>query len=366
MHVLRLLVPALLLAGCGGAPPGFDANTRARFDQLVDASLKKHEAPGMILGVWSGGKQYLRAAGKADLATGRPMSATPLFRIGSLTKTFVGTAVMQLVDEKKLSLDDAVATLLPDAGVPGGDKITVRHLLMMRSGLPSYSQSPEFGKDFSGSRQANFTPAQLLAYAWKLPVLFPPGTAFHYSNTNTILLGLLIEKLDGAPLARSLKRRIFDPLGLTHTSFPSDGTIPGDYIHGYGNAGADRDDWSQANPSWGWAAGAIISTIADVRTYIEALGEGRLLSRETQARRLTEWAASPGPYPTAKYGLGWATMGGFLGHNGSLPGYVNMAMYDPKTKSTIVLMLNFQGKHGDATREIMREAIQILFPGRSI
>jgi D-alanyl-D-alanine carboxypeptidase len=352
-----------LLSGCGdsSAPSGFGDAITSQLDALMVKYQSQTRAPGVVLGVWSGSKEYLRAIGQDELATGKAMSATPLFRIGSLTKTFTGTVILQLVDEKKLGLDDTLETVLPATGVPNADKITVRNLLMMTAGVASYNDKIDPKKAY--------TPQQLLDIIKTLTPSFAPGASWEYSNSNTTLLGLMIEKRDESTLGASIKRRIFDPLKLTGSSFPSDGTMPGEYIHGYMR---DPDapegallECSTLDPSWGWAAGAIVSTIADVRTYITALGQGKLLSQDMQRKRMSEWWDTPdATAPSAKYGLGWATIGGFYGHNGSVPGYINMAMFDPTEQTAIVLMLNIQPAT-DVTRSMMIEVIRTVFPYRT-
>lgn len=353
----------ILLSGCGdgSTPTGFSEAVTHDLDALMLKWQSANRAPGVVLGVWSRGNEYLRALGLAELATARTMTATPLFRIGSLTKTFTGTVVLQLVDEKKLTLDDTLESVLPATGVPNAGTITVRHLLMMTAGVASYNSKID--------PQNVYTPQQLLDIIRTLTPSFAPGTSWEYSNSNTVLLGLMIEKRDGATLAASIKRRIIDRLQLTGTSFPSDATMPGEFIHGYL---IDPDapegallDCSTYSPSWSWAAGAILSNVADVRTFITALGQGSLISQTLQATRTSEWWSTPmTTAPSAKYGLGWANIGGFYGHNGSVPGYINMAMYDPTEQTAIVLMLNIQPA-GDVTRDMMVEVIRAIFPYRT-
>lgn len=363
-----LLITALLftLASCGGSE-GFDPAKAAQLDKLVKESLTTYNSPGMVLYVGSpAGGEYLRTAGLAQIDPDGRMTVGPLFRIGSVTKTFVGTVILQLVDEGRLGLDDTIGQYI--SGVPNGNIITIRELLMMHSGLPSYSQSLEFGHDFDADPYRTFTPQELLAYAFAMPILFPPGTQFYYSNTNTVLLGLVVEKVnpEGDTLAQAIKRRITTPLGMEHSFLANDGSMPGKYIHGY-TPTPPITDVSLCNPSWGWAAGAMVSNFHDMLTYTRALGEGRLLSAKMQAERMSDFESSNMPdYPTAKYGLGWATIGGFYGHSGALPGYVDMAMYDPTTKTTIYFMLNTQPVDGNATMEILVKIIKIMFPKRPI
>jgi D-alanyl-D-alanine carboxypeptidase len=374
---LMLAIMFAVLGACASttttsdSPTGpFDAATRTRFDDLMSETLKAYDSPGMILYVYIPGRgEYVCASGIADIANGTPMTTTPLFRIGSLTKTFTGTVILELMDEGLIQLDDKVGDYI--SGVPNGDAITIRHLLTMRSGLPSYSESEDFGKLLLANPQRSFTPQELLSFAFALPIQFPPGTSYHYSNTNTVLLGLIIEKVnrEGDDLGGAIQRKISDPLDLRNTYFPTDGSMPGEYIHGYYTPVATREDWSLANPSWGWAAGAMISNLSDLKIYVKALGQGPLSKPETQAQRMSEWydvGNTQVEFPSARYGLGWFTLGGFVGHNGALPGYVNISMYDPSTGAMVILMLNTQPPQGAATMMIFKEVINIIFPERTV
>ncbi len=356
--------------GTGGASTSsFDAATTTRFDQLMSETLAAYDSPGMILYVSVPGRgEYERASGFADIADGTPMTTAPLFRIGSLTKTFTGTVILKLIDEGLIQLDDKVGNYI--SGVPNGNIVTIRHLLTMRSGLPSYSESEAFQELLFENPQRSFTPGELLNVAFALPIQ-PPGTTYHYSNTNTVLLGLIVESInrEGDDLGGAINRKICAPLGLAHTSFPADGSMPGEYIHGYYPPGVSREDWSLANPSWGWAAGAMISNLSDLKTYVRALGQGSLLRADTQTLRMSDWYDAGNMsmlYPSVRYGLGWFTFGGFVGHNGALPGYVNISMYDPTTGATVILMLNTQPADGAATVKIFKEVINIIFPERSV
>ena len=140
-------------------------------------------------------------------------------RIGSVTKTFTVTAVLQLADQGKLGLDDSIAEFID--GVPLGDRITLRQLARMQSGLFNYSESPEFQQAVFADARRTFTPRELLNYALEQPNRFPPGEGFEYSNTNTVLLGLVVQKVSGQPLPDYIHDHILVPLGMSHTSFPT-------------------------------------------------------------------------------------------------------------------------------------------------
>jgi D-alanyl-D-alanine carboxypeptidase len=316
-----------------------DGGTTAELDGAIAAALQDSGAPGAIVGVWGPRCRYEKAFGVADKATGAPMRTDFYSRIGSQTKTFTVTGVLQLVDDGAVGLDDPIATYVP--GVPEGDRITLRQLARMQSGLFNYSEDEDFQRALVTDPHRPFTPQELLGYAFAHPLDFPPGEGFHYSNTNTILLGLVIEEVSGLPLHEFLEQRVFQPLELGDTSFPTDNAFPQPHAQGYTQTTLDGSeavatDW---NPSWGWSAGAMISTLEDLRTWSEAAATGTLLKPETQAQRL-ETVTPPGFNPAAGYGLGIFDVDGWIGHNGSLPGYQTLALYLPQQDLTLVVLLN--------------------------
>lgn len=356
--VIALAVTTLLLAasGCGqesgstqsstSAPPASSATAKSVDDALaqrLDAAIKQAMTttgvPGAIVGIWGPDGDYVRAFGVADKSTRAPMKTDFYSRIGSVTKTFTVTAVLQLADEGKLGLDDPVAEYVP--GVPLGDRITLRQLARMQSGLFNYSASPEFQKAMFADPRRAFTPRELLSYALAEPNQFPPGERFDYCNTNTILLGLVVQKVSGEPLNSYVHDKILAPLGMSHTSFPTTNAFPDPHAQGYTVQTADgkeatATDW---DPSWGWAAGAMISTLDDMRIWAVALATGKLLTPQMQEQRL-QTVGSPGMPPQDGYGLGIFNLGGWIGHNGSLPGYQTVVVHLPQKQTSLVIMTN--------------------------
>jgi D-alanyl-D-alanine carboxypeptidase len=343
-----------------------DSGTTAQLDSAISTTLGETGAPGAIVGVWGPQCRYEKAFGVADKATGAPMRTDFYSRIGSETKTFTVTGVLQLVDDGAVELDDPIANYVP--GVPEGDRITLRELARMQSGLFNYSEDEEFQRDLVTDPYQPFTPHELLSYAFAHPLDFPPGQGFHYSNTNTILLGLVIEKVSGLPLHEFLEQRVIQPLELEDTSFPTDNAFPQPHAQGYTQATPDGSetvatDW---NPSWGWAAGAMVSTLDDLRTWARAVATGTLLEPETQAQRL-ETVTPPGFNPEAGYGLGIFDAEGWIGHNGSLPGYQSLTLYLPEHHLTLVVLLNTDepvpGSQGEEPSSAFGTAItQVISP----
>jgi D-alanyl-D-alanine carboxypeptidase len=254
---------------------------RRLLDRLVAAG-----APGA--GGWvqddSGARQA--ASGVADLRTGRPMRPELHFRAGSLTKSLVATVVLQLVAEGRLSLQDSLQRWLPGI-LPYGEQVTIRQLLNHTSGVPhNWATVEQTLYRSPGGRFRVWTPRKLVALVADQPPDFPPGTAWSYSNTGYLLLGLVVEAASGSALGQELHRRILGPLGLHGTSFPGTSSgIPSPRSRGYslplGPRGEPLDgpllDVTAQNPSWAWAAGALVSDLEDLIGFFRGLLGGWLL-----------------------------------------------------------------------------------------
>jgi D-alanyl-D-alanine carboxypeptidase len=255
------------------------------------------------------------------------------------------TALLQLVDQRKVRLDDPISKYV--SGVPDGNKITLRELAEMRSGLFDYLNNPDFLRAWFSHLQREWTPRQLLAYSFSRPLVFAPGTRYDYVNANTVLLGLVVQKVSHQPLAAYIKRHIFEPLRLTHTSLPAGAAFPSPHAQGYTNWSAecvlaDRQcdrvvDSANWNYSWGWAAGAMVSTLGDLHRWARAVATGKLLSRATQKQRLRFHATDLRNFG---YGLGLMNFAGWIGHSGLLPGYQSLTVYLPSKQATLVVLVN--------------------------
>lgn len=334
---IGLLCLALVLASAdrAAAPP----SRAAKITAAVREAMRQAGIPGAIVGVWQkGAAPYTNAFGVSDRASGEPMSTHLYMRIGSETKTFTGTAVLQLVDRQRIGLDDPVAKYVD--GVPGGDSISIRELAAMRSGLLSYTESKAWAKRFLAEPQRHWTPRQLLRYGFAKGPLFAPGSAFSYSNTNTILLGLVVEKVSGEKLGTYIDRHILKPEQLTHTVFPAGAALPSPHAHGYTEQTptgkfADASDW---DPSWAGAAGAMISTLGDLHIWAKEVATGTLLRPKTQRQRERFIPIEKGA--TASYGFALFDVNGWIGHDGLVPGYETLAVYLPAAKATVVVLLN--------------------------
>jgi D-alanyl-D-alanine carboxypeptidase len=335
------------------------ATVRQSLDRLVGAG-----APGAVALVREHGRTTQIAAGYADTGTKRRMRTSDRFRVGSVTKTFVATVILQLAGEGSLSLDDSVERWLPGE-VPNGGAITVRQLLTMTSGIFDYLND---GDDTVLRREiadpdTRFTPNDLVAIATAHAPRFAPGTSWSYSNTGYILLGQIAEKATGRPIADSLRERVFTPAGLRATSFETGPRIAGTYAHGYDTlTGKTLRDVSVLDQSWAWTAGAIVSNADDIARFYRALLHGRLLRPDLLAiMETTVPMGTPAPRGYA-YGAGIFTTpmpcGIAWGHNGSTPGYLTSVLNSRDSTRQVVLMIN--GGETALDRQTAEPAQQLL------
>ncbi|MEF2979128.1 serine hydrolase domain-containing protein [Subtercola sp. YIM 133946] len=332
--------PAAVVARSQALPttPMTDSQA-AVIDAAAGEGFAAAAAPGAIVAVQSKDGLFLKAYGVADPATGVPMTTDMFQRVGSITKPFTATLLLQLVADGDVSLDDPISTYVD--GVPNGDHVTLRMLADMTSGLASYTLDPAWQATFFAQPEKVWSPDELLAIGLALPPLFEPGTSFNYSNTNTVLLGKVIEKVTGQPYQDVLQQKILTPLKLTDTTFPAGSPVyPEPHPQGFTLQGtnatvespANATDW---NPSWGWTAGELISTATDLLAFARAEGTGHgLLPADLQMQRLT---SSPG---SAGYGLGWGCSAGWVGHAGELPGFNSSMFYDTASDTTIITLTN--------------------------
>jgi D-alanyl-D-alanine carboxypeptidase len=345
------------------------ARITRRLDHAIPKAMLGAGIPGAIVGLWTPRGSYVRTFGVSNRQTGAGMGTDLHMRIGSETKTFTASAILQLVDQGKIRLSDPISKYIP--AVPDGDVITIHDLGRMQSGLYPYTASDKFAKDYSSKPERSFTPEQLLRYSFSQPLLFAPGTKYVYDNTNYVLLGLVVEKLSGQPLGTYFRDHIFRRFGLRSTFLPTGTEFPSPHAHGYtiNSLTSFVVDSTRWNPSWAWAAGGVISKLRDLRRWapIVATGAG-LLKPRTQRERL-QTVHIPGPHRDVRYGFGIFTSGGWIGHNGSLPGYESVTVYLPAQDSTMVLLINTDilvGERGQEPSTLLGEAVtEIVTPGRT-
>jgi D-alanyl-D-alanine carboxypeptidase len=351
-------------------PPGAGLKPidRAALRRVIDTAAREMLVPGAVVLLRTPQGNFTIAYGTTQLGTTTPPRADTYFRIASNTKTMTAAIVLQLAQEGKLKLDDPVSKYVPR--VPDGDHITIANLLEMRSGLYNYTNDPALSEAVDRDQAKVWTPDELLAMAFAHPADFAPGASYEYCNTNYALLGLIIERVGGKPLAQAMHDRLFAPLDLRHTMLPpaSDNTIPAPFSHGYlygsssvalvgpadyspafkaaARAGSQLPtDYTAINHSFAAAAGGVISNADDLATWIQALVTGRVLDAAYQQRWLDSLRpVDPGKPDGQRYGYGisemhWASNSIYF-HGGETPGYNSFIGYDPGNGVTLVVWTN--------------------------
>ena len=352
-----------VLAGPAAARP-FAPRTVAQLDRALSSSMGAQWAPGAIVGVWSGDRAWTTTRGLTRRGGGTRPTRAFHTRIGSVTKTFTGTLILQLADEGKLRLDETIDRWFPT--FPNAKGITVYQLGTMASGIASYTLDDAVASRYLAAPTSPWTPAQLIDAAASLPPRFAPGAGFQYSNSNFVLLGEIVARVTGQPFAAALRQRILKPLGLDDTSYPSGTAVPSRTLHGYttqGSADGSVLDATRWNPSFADAAGQMISTLGDLRVWTRALGRGTLLKPATQRLRLRPNPASAGGGRSYDFAIG--TDHGWLAHDGALPGYNSQVAYFPKRDISIVVLTNadLAGSGGTPAPAIFRALAKVVTPG---
>lgn len=339
------------------------ANEQALIN-VIEKGMSAQRQPGLNVGIWIPGRGSLvRGLGTGDLASGAPMQLDDHIRIASITKTFTGVAVLQLVDEGRLSLDDTLSSYV--AGIDNGGRITIRNLLGMTSGIYDFTSDEQFLEDFTDDPLMSFSPQDVIDIVNRHEPDFAPGEKVSYCDTNYILLGMIVEKVTGELVEKTIAERILEPLGLDQTSFPTDPAIPEPFARGY-YAGDDGkgafEDYTATNPAVAWTAGAMISTLEDLRIWAKALATGALLEPETHAEQMKFRSIVTKPLHVG-YGLGIGNFGGLIGHNGAIFGYTTAMFYWPDAGAIMVLEGNQSSNFSNATTEIAMRLAEYIFPG---
>jgi D-alanyl-D-alanine carboxypeptidase len=333
-------MPATAIAGAattGGASGDLPEGLQKRLEQALDETMATYNVPGAAVGVWVPGKgAWIGAAGIADLKTKAPVTEDMIWPLRSITKSFTVTLILQLAEEGKLSLDDPIDKYV--SGVTDGASITLRELAGMSSGVADYV-GQAFLEDFVADPNKIYTLAELNSYALGRPARFAPGTKRIYTNSNTNLLGAVIEKVTGQNFKDVLNERILEPLGLKNTHYLVDAKQwPEPHAIGYEPVDGVLTP-EPANLSIYGPAGAMVSNLDDMRVWVEALATGSLLKPATQAERLKGAPLEEGP-PYDLYALGIGETEGWWGHNGEGFGFTAAVFHNNGSGATVVVFMN--------------------------
>ena len=333
--------------------PALDGALAGELQRALDDAVEDGFVPGAVLSVsmpgyapWSG------ASGLADRARGRAMAPDTPVRIASVSKMFTAVVVLQLVEEGRLMLDDPIATWLPDS-VPSGGRITVRQLLQHTSGLYDYLEDRRLIGEMQRDTGYEWQPQDLVDYAARFPQR--AIGRWDYSSTNYVVLGMLAERVTGQPLARQVRQRIFDPLGMHHAAFLPQEPVPADLAHGY----SYENDLTASSMSFAFATANLAMTTSDLDRFGRALFSEDLLRADTRDIMLGQFVSGRGQYdmPALEYGLGVmrnrlpigpdpngerrpAGADLVLGHIGGYGGFRSVLWYAPDSGAVIAIGVN--------------------------
>lgn len=325
-----------LLAGCTSgqqsvAERNNPSSNKIRSVQADIDGIVASGVTGAIATVTDSGKTVVLTSGVADIATRAAIPSVPAqqVRIGSISKTFTSSIVLQLVAEGKVRLDEPVDTYLP--GLLTGDgidgrRITVRQILRHQSGLPEVTKDSRIDEYRAALENRVMTPAAAMGIALEQPADFAPGERFQYTNTNYFVAAMLIEKVTGATYADELNRRILQPQGLTDTYLPGPGDheIHGPHPKGYAVVDGTLTDVTRIEPSVPWAAGGLVSTGADLNRFYSALVAGRVVPAAELREMRDGVLMDEGTRMYYGLGLGYTTLScgaEYFGHSGGIYGY---------------------------------------------
>ncbi|PWI13140.1 peptidase [Streptomyces sp. Act143] len=352
-----------LPASAAGAQDASAARAGHEATRTALESVVHEGPPGGIVRAELGHTTWAGRAGTADLTTGRKPRADDRFRVGSITKTFVATVMLQLEAEGRLSLDDTVDHWLPGLVAGNGNdgsKIKLRQLLNHTSGIYSYTDDEtfkrqEFSTDFLQHRYETWTPHRIVRLAMTHRPAFAPGDDWSYSDTNYVIASMVIRKATGHSYAHEIEQRILRPLHLNSTSVPGTRVrVPGPSGRAYskltgelagpGEPGGTVYDVTELNPSFAGAAGEMISNNQDLNRFYRALFSGRLL-KEPELKKMMTTVSIEG-LPNFSYGLGLMKMTlscgtEVWGHNGGIQGSISQTMVT--ADGDHALSLNFNG-----------------------
>jgi D-alanyl-D-alanine carboxypeptidase len=341
----------------------FSAANLQELDTTIAGVMQDKNLPGVLVVVSAPGQgEYVGAQGSANLDTGAEPQTNDRFRIGSVTKTFVATAILQLVDQGKLSKSDTLSKWYPD--FPNADEITIDDLLRMRSGIADYWDEETIKQYYDNPMESVTNEDIIEATAAKADQFEPPDQETKYTDTNYNILGAILEKVSGNGIATQITQTILDPLGLRNTFYPTNNELPGN-LHGYGlnPQSGEFEDKTILNPAPADGAGAMISDISDLGVWARTVYNGDLLEPETQQARLETQPLEGAPSGGAGYGEGIGGNGGIWGHGGTISGFSTEMWYIPEEDATIVISVNRSDEQMDShSSDVLTAVLTSIFP----
>ncbi len=336
----------------------------SQLQKLLDATIAEYSAtPGAALFVSTPTLGTITVTtGYAQKETKTPILTSNNFRIASMSKTFLAVVVLKLIEQGKLQLDENISTLLPATidikRIPNGDKVTIRQLLQMRSGIPNYTSYNAYLNKIGKQPDHDWTPAEAIEIIYDQAPTFSPGASYEYSNTNYLLLQSIVEHLTGTTLGAQLRKYIFNPLSLNNTYMEvqekKSGGFNGLITHGYDVINKKITDVTTLNDGFGLGDGAIISTTEDMGVFVKALLENKSLLSDKSLQQMLQMSDD--------YGLGiWREEIGnesTWAHSGSSSGFSGEYYYFPDKKLTVVILTNYA--NSEFFNEMVASTIDIL------
>jgi CubicO group peptidase (beta-lactamase class C family) len=352
--VASAVAPAL--SAQGSAPRG---RVVATIDSLAAAFLADGPVAGVSVAVVKGRDTILaKGYGLADVENDVPATAQTVYRIGSITKQFTSAAIMRLVDDGKLSLDDTLGKLLPSAA-PAWRRVTLRRLLNHTSGIRSYTG---IGPRWQRRWREDMSPDTIVGLVRDDTLDFKPGAQWRYNNTGYVLLGMIIERASGKPYATFLEEEFFRPLGLSQTYYCSQKPIIKHRAQGYDRAGRQLVNTEYLSMTQPFSAGALCSTVGDLVAWQRALVGGRVVRPTSYAAMATPESLVDGKPLTYGYGLGVSTLSKHrkVSHGGGINGFItDLAYYPDDTLHVVVLANTSPSNPGRLADQIARAALSL-------
>ena len=318
------------------AAPGAGATTATtnQADDALDTALERFVAspggpPSVVVVVQRGDVSALHAEGVADVATGARPTIDDHMRLASVSKAVTGAVAVSAVGDERLGLDDTVGEWRPELP-KAWSKVTLAQLMAHTSGIPDFSQTKEFGAAVTSSLLVAPPPVDLLTFVADEPLLFMPGSKYKYSNSDNIIVALMVEAATGHPFAQELETRVSAPLKLTRTSLPTGVTLPSPSIHGYDieTPEAPEDVSELFAAGWAWTSGGIVSSPSDANRFIRGYAAGATTNGATHTAQFRFRPGSSEPPGPGKNAAGLSifryktSCGTVYGHTGNTPGYV--------------------------------------------
>lgn len=308
-----------------------------QIDSLIMTVMADKQGPGGAFMVAQKGKIiYQKAFGKGNLELGNNLTTESVFQLGSMTKQFTAVAVLLLEQQGKLKVSDHISKYIPD--YPGGDKITIHHLLTHTSGIKDFTKM----KALAEIAQKEMTPKMMVDFFKDEPVDFAPGERFEYNNSGYVLLGYMIEQVSGEVYADFIRQHIFVPLGMEHSYYASDRQVIYNRAYGYQKKEHGYVNKTAISFSVPFASGALMSTLGDLLKWQNALSQNKLLNANETTKVFSCYKLNNGE--PVNYGYGWhiKELSGLTvrAHGGSIFGFKNMGVYVPGEDIYVVALTN--------------------------